>query len=373
METYGVDAVVVGAGVIGLAVARALAQRGQDVIVLESEARIGSVTSARNSEVIHAGIYYPQDSLKARTCVTGRRALYTFLETRGIPHHKCGKLIVALGEDEEAKIAGLADRGAANGVKVLELVSGAAARTMEPALSSRVRAALNSPETGIVDSHAFMAALEGELEDAGGRVALSTPFKRAEQTPDGFDVITGGDLAVRLQCRTLVNAAGLGSEAVARAIAGLGPAHIPTLRFARGRYFTAPGRCPFERLIYPAPVEGGLGTHLTFDLGGAMRFGPDVEWIEAPEGYVVDPALAPDFEAAASRFWPGVTPGSFHPGYAGIRPKLSGPGEPAADFRIDGPGVHGLPGLVCLHGIESPGLTASLALADDVIACLGVE
>lgn len=373
METYGVDAVVVGAGVIGLAVARALALRGHDVIVLEAEARIGSVTSARNSEVIHAGIYYPQGSLKARTCVTGRRALYAFLESRGIPHRKCGKLIVALSEDEEATIATLAERGAANGVEALELVPAAEALKMEPALSPDVRAALVSPETGILDSHTYMAALEGELEDAGGRVALSTPFERAEQTPGGFDVITGGAFAVRLQCRTLVNAAGLGSETVSRAIAGLDPAHIPALRFARGRYFTAPGRCPFNRLIYPAPVEGGLGTHLTFDLGGAMRFGPDVDWIDAPEGYAVDPALAPAFEAAAARFWPGVVPGSFQPGYAGIRPKLSGPGEPAADFRIDGPGTHGVEGLVCLHGIESPGLTASLALAEEVIACLGVE
>lgn len=373
METYGVDAVVVGAGVIGLAVARALAQRGHGVIVLEAEARIGSVTSARNSEVIHGGIYYPQGSLKARTCVTGRRALYAFLETRGIPHRKCGKLIVALGEDEEATIAALAEGGRANGVEGLELVPAAKALGMEPALSPDVRAALVSPETGILDSHAYMAALEGELEDAGGRVALSTPIERAEKTPDGFDVITGGASAVRLQCRTLVNAAGLGSERVARRIARLEAEYIPKLRFARGRYFTAPGRCPFQRLIYPAPVEGGLGTHLTFDLGGAMRFGPDVEWIGAPDGYAVDPSLAPAFEAAAARFWPGVVPGSFQPGYAGIRPKLSGPGEPAADFRIDGPGAHGVEGLACLHGIESPGLTASLALADEVIACLGVE
>lgn len=373
METYGVDAVVVGAGVIGLAVARALAQRGHDVIVLEAEARIGSVTSARNSEVIHAGIYYPQGSLKARTCVAGRRALYAFLETRGIPHRKCGKLIVALGEDEEAAIAALAERGTANGVEGLELVPAVKALDMEPALSPDVCAALFSPETGILDSHAYMAALEGELEDAGGRVALSTPFERAEKTPGGFDVITGGASPVRLQCRTLVNAAGLGSERVARRIAGLEAEHIPMLRFARGRYFTAPGRCPFQRLIYPAPVDGGLGTHLTFDLGGAMRFGPDVEWIGAPDGYAVDPALAPAFEAAAARFWPGVVPGSFQPGYAGIRPKLSGPGEPAADFRIDGPGTHGVEGLASLHGIESPGLTASLALADEVIACLGVE
>lgn len=373
METYGVDAVVVGAGVIGLAVARALARRGRDVVVLEAEARIGSVTSARNSEVIHAGIYYPPGSLKARTCVAGRRALYVFLETRGIPHRKCGKLIVALGEDEEAKIAALAARGAANDVEGLELVPAGKALEMEPALSPGVCAALLSPETGILDSHAFMAALQGELEDAGGRVALSTPFERAEKTPDGFDVITGGAFAIRLQCRTLVNAAGLGSERVARWIDGLAAQHVPTLRFARGRYFTAPGRCPFQRLIYPAPVEGGLGTHLTFDLGGAMRFGPDVEWIDVPDGYAVEPALAPGFEAAAARFWPGARPGSFQPAYAGIRPKLSGPGEPAADFRIDGPDFHGIAGLVCLHGIESPGLTASLALADVAASCLGVE
>ncbi|MEN0653705.1 MULTISPECIES: NAD(P)/FAD-dependent oxidoreductase [Hyphobacterium] len=373
METYGADAVVVGAGVIGLAIARALARRGRDVVVLEAQPRIGSVTSARNSEVIHAGIYYPETSLKVRTCVAGRRALYAFLETRGIPHRKCGKLIVALSDGEVPAIEALHARGTANGVEGLERVSAASARTLEPALSPGVRAALVSPETGILDSHAFMAALQGELEDAGGRVALSTPFERAEKTPDGFDVFTGGLSAVRLRCRTLVNAAGLGSEAIARSIEGLDPAHIPVLRYARGRYFTAPGRCPFQRLIYPAPVEGGLGTHLTFDLGGAMRFGPDVEWIDAPDGYAVDPALAPDFEAAARRFWPGARPGSFQPGYAGIRPKLSGPGEPAADFRIDGPDSHGIAGLVCLHGIESPGLTASLALADVVASCLGVE
>lgn len=373
METYGVDAVVVGAGVIGLSVARALAQRGDDVIVLEGEDLIGSVTSARNSEVIHAGIYYPEGSLKARSCVEGRRALYAYLEARGIPHRKCGKLIVALGEDEEATIAALSERGMANGVEGLALIGGAEARAMEPALSPDVRAALVSPGTGILDSHAYMAALEGDLEDAGGRVALSTPFERAERTKDGFDVITGGEASVRLQCRMLINAAGLGSESVARAIAGLDPSHIPVLHYAKGRYFTAPGRCPFQRLIYPAPVEGGLGTHLTFDLGGAMRFGPDVAWTDTPGDYGVDPGLAPNFEAAASRFWPGLQRGSFQPGYAGMRPKLAGPGQPPADFRIDGPAVHGQTGLVCLHGIESPGLTASLALAECVVACDGME
>lgn len=369
METYAIDAAVIGAGAAGLAIGRALAQAGHETLVLETGPRIGEGVSSRSSEVIHAGIYYPEGSLKARACVSGARALYGYLAARGVGHRRCGKLIVAMDAGEEAALSALFARGRANGAEGLELLSGAVARTLEPALAPGVRAALHSPATGIFDSHGFLVALLGDLEAAGGRLALNTPVLRGEAGADGILLHTGGAAPARLRARIAVNAAGLAAEAVSRAIAGLAPETIPRTCFAKGSYFSAPGRCPFARLVYPAPEPGGLGVHLTFDLSGAMRFGPDVEWTGDPADLAVDPARAPRFEAAVRRYFPGLK-GPLSPAYAGMRPKLSGPGEAAADFRLDGPAEHGVPGLLCLYGIESPGLTAALALADLALAAL---
>ena len=363
METYSTDCVIIGAGVIGLAIGRALAQAGREVIVLEAAGAIGTGISSRNSEVIHAGLYYPPGSLKAQACVEGRRALYDYARTRGVPHRQCGKLVVACSGEEAARLEAIASRARENGVEGVALIDGDQARRLEPALHPGVEAALLSPETGIIDSHALMLSLLGEMEAAGGRLALSAPFLRAEAAPGRFRIETGGTSPVRLEARCLVNAAGLDAERVARATDGLDDAHIPVLRYAKGSYFSLAGRSPFERLIYPAPIDGGLGVHLTFDMGGAMRFGPDVEWDAAPDDLAVDPGRAAGFAEAVGRYWTPPAGAVFQPDYAGMRPKLSGPGEPAADFRIDGAGEHGLDGLVNLFGIESPGLTACLQLA----------
>ena len=357
------DVLVVGAGVIGLAVARALALEGRSVVVVEARGGIGEETSSRNSEVIHSGIYYPAGSLKARLCVRGRALLYAFLSARGLPHRRCGKLIVAADSDEMAGLVTLKARGEANGVEGLELLSGANARALEPALACA--GALLSPETGIFDSHAYMLALQGEAEAHGAAFAFHAPFVSAARTSEGFEVEIGGAEPMRLRVGALVNAAGLSASRVARA-AG---AAAPDTRYAKGHYFAFPGRAPFSRLIYPAPQKHGLGVHLTFDLGGAARFGPDVEWIETPH-YEVDPARAPGFEAAIRRYWPGLPQGALVPAYAGVRPKISGPEDPAADFGLAGPQAHGVPGLVNLLGIESPGLTSSLAIAEEVCALL---
>jgi L-2-hydroxyglutarate oxidase LhgO len=357
------DVLVVGAGVVGLAVARALALEGRAVVVVEARGGIGQESSARNSEVIHSGIYYPTDSLKARLCVRGRKQLYEFLGARGLPHRRCGKLIVAADADEFARLVTLKNRGEANGVEGLELISATNARELEPALACA--GALLCPETGIFDSHAYMLALQGEAEAAGTAFAFHAPFVSAQRAGDGFDVEMGGAEPMRLRVGALVNAAGHSASRVARA-AG---AQAPETRFAKGNYFALPGRAPFSRLIYPAPQTHGLGVHLTFDLSGGARFGPDVEWVETPN-YDVDPALAPAFEAAIRRYWPGLLEGALVPAYAGVRPKISGPDDPAADFRVDGPSEHGVPGLVNLLGIESPGLTSSLALAEEVAARL---
>lgn len=362
-----VDAVVVGAGVVGLAVARALALAGRSVVVLESEGAIGTGTSSRNSEVIHAGLYYPPGSLKARLCVEGRRALYAYCAARGVPHRRYGKLLVASSEDEIAGVEALAERGRANGAEELTMISGAEARRMEPALAAV--AALWSPQTGIIDSHAYMLALQGDAENAGAVFAFNTPFEAAEPTAGGFLVRTGGAEPMRLACRELVNAAGLCASDVADRIAGLPPETVPRTRFCKGNYFVLAGRAPFSRLVYPAPHAHGLGVHLTLDLGGQARFGPDTEWIEEIR-YEVDVSRRAAFAAAIRRYWPGLDEEALSPGYSGIRPKIVGEGEPAADFRIDGPQVHAMPGLVNLFGIESPGLTSSLAIADEVLARL---
>ena len=358
-----VDCVVVGAGVIGLAVARALAVAGREVLVLEAAESIGTETSSRNSEVIHAGIYYPPGSLMARFCVAGRRALYDFCRDRGVPHRNCGKLIVATSAEEDGKLAGIKARAEANGVEGMRVLSAAEARALEPNLSCT--SALLSPATGIVDSHAYMLALQGEAEAGGAMVVFLSPMVAARAGRGGIEVEVGGAEPVTLRCRLLVNAAGLHAPALARRIAGMPAERVPTGYYAKGNYFTLAARAPFSRLIYPVPVPGGLGVHLTIDLGGQARFGPDVEWIDTLD-YTVDPRRADGFYAAVRRYWPALPDGALQPGYAGIRPKITAPGAPAADFVVQGPQTHGVPGLVNLFGIESPGLTASLALAAHV-------
>lgn len=357
-----VDALVVGAGVIGLAVARALALEGREVLVVEAGDRIGGETSSRNSEVIHAGIYYPAGSLKARLCLAGRERLYDYCRTRGIGHRRCGKLIVATSAAQVPALAAIAQAAARNGVDDLRLIGAEEARRLEPELACA--AALLSPSTGILDSHGYMLALQGEAEAMGAVLAFGTRATAIRPGPDGLAVCFDGEAEPQLSARLVVNAAGLWAPELAAAVEGLAPAFRPRAWFAKGSYFTLAGRAPFNRLIYPVPEPGGLGVHLTLDLAGQARFGPDVEWVEAPD-YTVDPARADRFYDAVRAYWPGLRDGQLQPGYAGVRPKLAGPGEPAADFRIDGPAAHGIEGLINLFGVESPGLTASLALADE--------
>jgi L-2-hydroxyglutarate oxidase LhgO len=363
-----VEAVVIGAGVIGLAAARALALAGHEVIVLERAYMIGFETSSRNSEVIHGGLYYPKDSLKARNCVEGRERLYAYCQEHGVPHARLGKLIVATAEEEIPGVEQIAAAARANGVDNLEWLSASQAQRLEPELQCVT--ALLSPSTGIIDSHALMLAYQGEAEAAGGFVAFRTPVLGGHVRADGFELSVGGDEPTTLRCRLLVNAAGLYAPAVARAIEGVPTESIPPAYFCRGVYFTLSGRTPFRRLIYPVPVPGGLGVHITLDLAGQARFGPDVEWIDAVD-YAVDPRRGDKFYAAVRRYWPGLRDDALQPGYAGIRPKISGPTEPAADFVVQGAEAHGIPGLVNLYGIESPGLTASLPLADEILRRLG--
>jgi L-2-hydroxyglutarate oxidase LhgO len=360
-----VECVVIGAGVVGLAVARALALAGHDVMVLEKERWIGAETSSRNSEVIHAGLHYPKGSLKARFCVEGRDRLYAYCAERGIPHRRLGKLTVAAKESEVPILEGVWRKAEANGVDDLEWVGGNEARALEPELFC-VRAFL-SPSTGIVDSHALMLAYQAELEAAGGMVVLRAPVLAGRAGPEGFTLEVGGAEPMTLDCRLLVNSGGVHAPALARRIEGIPPDSTPRDYFCRGVYFTLSGRSPFRRLIYPVPEPGGLGVHLTLDLAGQARFGPDVEWIDRLD-YTVDPRRGDRFYDAIRSYWPGLKDGALQPGYAGIRPKISGPTEPAADFVAQGPAEHGVPGLVNLYGIESPGLTASLAIADHVAA-----
>jgi L-2-hydroxyglutarate oxidase LhgO len=358
-----VDAVVVGAGAVGLATAFALARAGREVVVIEAEAGIGQGVSSRNSEVIHAGLYYPTGSLKARLCVEGRRLLYPFLENHGVGHAKCGKLVVAAEDSELARLEAIRAQAAINGVEEVALITGAEARALEPGLACA--GALSSPESGVMDSHGYMLALQGEIEDRGGAIALHTRFEGAAPAAGGFRIRTGGAESATITARELVIAAGLGAQAAAAAIEGYPRTDIPALYYAKGVYFALQGRPPFARLIYPLPVPGAHGVHYRRDLGGQARFGPDLEWVETPD-YSVDPGRAPAFYTAVRRFWPGLADGALVPDYAGIRPKLHGPGEPQPDFRIDDASVHGLAGLVTLFGIESPGLTSSLAIGDEV-------
>ncbi len=356
------DCAVIGAGVVGLAVARALARQGREVVVLEAEGAIGTGTSSRNSEVIHAGIYYPQGSLKARLCVEGKGLLYAYAGERGVPHRRCGKLIVATSDEQVGQLAAIMAKAEANGVDDMVLLSAEEARALEPQLACT--AALLSPSTGIVDSHALMLSLQGDLEHAGGVVALKSGVEKA--CCENAGIVLAMQDGTRLRCRSVVNAAGLCAPALARRFEGLAPEAVPQAFFAKGSYFTLAGRAPFTRLIYPVPEAAGLGVHLTLDLGGQAKFGPDVQWVDSAEDLVVDPARGQGFYAEVRKYWPGLPDGALLPGYAGIRPKISGPGEAAADFMISGPAQHGVAGLVNLFGIESPGLTSSLAIAREV-------
>jgi L-2-hydroxyglutarate oxidase LhgO len=355
---------VVGAGVIGLAVARAAALAGHDVTVAEATGGIANGVSSRNSEVIHGGLYYPTHSLRARHSVRGRRMLYEFCASHGVGHRRCGKLVVATSEAELAKVATILAQGETNGVEGLEIIGGNAARAMEEQLSCI--GALWSPETGIIDSHGFMLALQGDLEDRGGMIAFETTIERMAFKPPHWQVQFGGRDAGVIAFDAVVNSAGLGAQALARHIEGYPADKVPRLVLAKGNYFGFAGRPAFSRLIYPTPVDGGLGVHVTLDLAGRMRFGPDVEWI-AQESYTVDPGRADAFYDRIRGYWPALPAGSLVPDYCGIRPKLTGPGEPAADFMIAGQAAHGMPRLVNLFGIESPGLTASLSLAEEVV------
>jgi L-2-hydroxyglutarate oxidase LhgO len=358
---------VIGAGIVGLAVARAAALAGHEVIVAETAKAIGTGISSRNSEVIHAGMYYPAESLRALHCIRGRRQLYDYCALHGVPHRKSGKLIVATNAAEAARIEAIHAQGLRNGVEGLRMLAAAQAQALEPAL--HCISALHSPETGIIDGHAFMLALRGDLEDRGGMIAFGTTVERMTPAAQGWQVRFGGREAGSFQVDAVVNSAGLGAQALARRIEGFPPERIPRLVLAKGNYFSYAGRPVFSRLIYPVPVDGGIGIHVTLDLAGRMRFGPDVEWI-GQEDYSVDPVRADAFYARIRTYWPGLPDASLVPDYCGIRPKLTGPGEPAADFLIEGPQQHGLPGLVNLFGIESPGLTASLSIAETVTGYL---
>ncbi|WKB53886.1 NAD(P)/FAD-dependent oxidoreductase [Eleftheria terrae] len=367
-----VDAVVVGAGVVGLAVARSLVQRGLETVVLESETAIGTGTSSRNSEVIHAGLYYPAGSWKARLCVAGKARLYDYCARRGVEHRRCGKLVVASAEAQRPQLQRLMAQAAANGVQDLRLLSAAEAAELEPALACV--AAVLSPSTGIVDTHGLMLALSGDIEAAGGAVALASPVQRVRPGGPGLVLEVGGEAPMELGARCLVNAAGLWAPALGRRIEGLPPSAVPQAYFAKGNYYALGGRAPFSHLVYPVPEAAGLGVHLTLDLAGQARFGPDVEWVQPDADgrldYRVDPGRAERFYAEIRRYWPALADGALQPAYSGIRPKIQAPGEPACDFLIQGPAEHGVAGLVNLFGIESPGLTASLALGDAVAELL---
>jgi L-2-hydroxyglutarate oxidase LhgO len=358
---------VIGAGVIGLAVARTAALAGHDVTVAETTRGIANGVSSRNSEVVHGGLYYPTISLRARHCVRGRRMLYEFCVSHGVAHRKCGKLVVATNETELAKVETILKQGEKNGVEGMEMIGGNAARALESELSCI--GALLSSETGIVDSHGYMNALWGELEDNGGMIAFETPVERMSYKAPHWRVQFGGREPGTIEFDAVVNSGGLGAQTLARRIENYPADKVPKLVLAKGNYFSFAGRPVFSRLVYPTPVDGGLGVHVTLDLAGRMRFGPDVEWI-SEENYTVDPRRADSFYDRIRTYWPGLPPDSLVPDYCGIRPKLTGPGEPAADFLIAGPSAHGMPRLVNLFGIESPGLTSSLSIADDVAKLL---
>lgn len=357
------DCVVIGAGVVGLACARALAEAGREVIVLERESTFGTGISSRNSEVIHAGLYYPPGSLKARFCVEGRDLLYRYCAERGIAHTRCGKLVVAAKQEQASALNDIQARATANGVHDLRLLDHKQVQTLEPALD--VHAALLSPSTGIMDSHGFMLALLGDAERHGAMLALASPVLGGRTDAAGTTLEVGGEQEMEIHARWVINSAGLNAVALGNAIRSRRDTNMPQAWFARGVYFTLSGKAPFSHLIYPIPEPGGLGIHLTLDLGGQAKFGPDVEWIATPD-YHVDTGRVDSFYTAIRAWWPQLEEGRLEPGYAGVRPKIVGPGSPDADFRIDGPAQHGVPGLIHLLGIESPGLTATLAIGQHV-------
>ena len=361
-----IDAVVIGAGVVGLAVGRELALRGLEVMVLESENAIGTGTSSRNSEVIHAGIYYPAGSLKARLCVQGKELLYAYCAERGVAHQRLGKLIVATSTEQVAQLEGIRAKAAANGVHDLRQISAEEARALEPSL--QCHAALLSPSTGIVDSHGLMLAMQGDMENAGGLLALLSPVQSigVGQWTASHPLRVCTEDGTELAARCVVNAAGLNAVAIAHKVQGLDKNRLPQASYAKGNYFTLAGKAPFSRLIYPVPEHAGLGVHLTLDLGGQAKFGPDVQWVDDPSDLLVDPRRGDAFYAEVRKYWPALPDGALQAGYAGMRPKISGPHEVAADFMVQGPRQHGVAGLVNLLGIESPGLTSSLALAREV-------
>ncbi|MCW5625036.1 MAG: NAD(P)/FAD-dependent oxidoreductase [Burkholderiales bacterium] len=362
-----IDCVVIGAGVVGLAVARALALAGREVVVLEAESGIGEHTSSRNSEVIHAGLYYPKGSLKGQLCVQGKDLLYAYCADHGVPHARCGKILVAASDEEIPAVLGYIDAAAANGVTDLRRMDLAEVHEWEPAV--RAVAAVHSPSSGIVDSHALMLAFQGDLENAGGVLVVRSPVTGGRVTDAGIELAVGGDAPMQVRCRTVINSGGLFAPQVARSIDGV-PAHaVPPQFYAKAHYFTLSGKVPFKRLVYPMGHGSWLGVHVTIDLGGQARFGPDIEWVDRVD-YSFDLSREALFYQAIRQYYPDLKDGALQPGYTGIRPKISGKGEKPADFRIDGPELHGVPGLVNLFGIESPGLTASMAIGETVLARL---
>ena len=368
MDSFDFDACVVGAGAVGLATGYALAQRGLSVVVLEKERAIGQGVSSRNSEVVHGGLYYPTGSLKARFCVAGRRALYAFCDAHQVAYRRCGKLVVATEAGEIPRIEAIAAQARANDVEGIAELTGVQAVAMEPGL--KAVAAVLSPQSGVFDSHGYMLALRGEIEGRGGTVIEATPFEGAAPVAGGgFTLQAGGAAPTALTARLLVTAPGLSAQSVAARIEGFPADRIPKLHYGKGVYCRLIGNAPFERLIYPPPIPGALGTHYRKDLGGQAVFGPDLAYVET-EDYSVDASRAPGFYTYVRKFWPGLPDGALSPDYAGIRPKLHGPDEPQPDFQLDGEDVHGLPGLMALFGIESPGLTSSLAIGEEVASRL---
>jgi L-2-hydroxyglutarate oxidase LhgO len=370
------DCVVIGAGVVGLAIAREMALQGKETILLEREPAFGTISSARNSEVIHAGIYYPKNSLKARLCVAGNRMLYEYCRSHQVGTQQYGKLIVAADDSQLDDLRALQHRAQENEVPGISMISAKEAIALEPQL--QCTAALHSKSTGIVDSHAYMLSLLGGFEDAGGMVAYQSPLLRATAlTGGGFRLEIGGQEAMQIETTLLINCAGMSAPKVAAAIEGLDPAHIPRAYFAKGNYFSLSGKSPFQHLIYPIPEPGGLGVHLTLDMAGQAKFGPDVEWLdiaaEAEINYSVDPRRGDGFYAAVRRYWPGLKDGTLMPDYSGVRAKIVPLGAPAGDFVFDCPTTHGLAGLYNLYGFESPGLTSSLAIAKHLDGLIRAE
>jgi len=365
-----VECVVVGAGVVGLAAARALALAGREVIVLEQEPGIGAHTSSRNSEVIHAGLYYKKGTLRAKLFPRARDLMYAYCAEHGVPHRRIGKLVVARTADEVAPLRAHMARALEAGVEDVRWLEATEARALEPNL--QCHAAYLSPSSGIVDSHALMLSYRADLEAAGGMVVLRSPVKGGRVMPNGLVLDVGGAEPTTLACRLLVNCAGHGAPPLARAIAGIPPQTVPPAYFRRGVYFTATGKPAFGHLIYPVHGKTGLDIHAVVDLAGQVRFGPDNEWVDRLD-YSVDPARAAHFYPAVRGFWPDLPDGALQPAYAGIRPTISGPGEPPLDYQVRGPDVHGVRGLFNLFGIESPGLTASLGLAEYVAKMVAVN